>query len=192
MTDVGGLKSRRRKWVDHFSCCTAIFFVASLPDYMRPSERKASRPALRESLGVFQDVCNERALRRVPIILMLNKRDIFERILEATPLSSCFKSYDGGSSVKAGLAHIMHRFEKVHHKARTSEGYEFVVHVTVATDTEGVRNMLRLVVRARARIPPSSCISRNVTHLTAVGQIAQFGNGAFWLPVETILHSEFF
>ena len=52
---------------------------------------------LEEAITVFDNVCNSKWFETTPIILLLNKKDLFhEKIVEKRiPLSKCFKDFDG-------------------------------------------------------------------------------------------------
>jgi len=77
--DVGGQRSERRKWVNCFSGITAIIFFVSLSEYDQTLEEESDTNRMQESLKVFDEICNFQCLSTIPIILFLNKRDLFEQ-----------------------------------------------------------------------------------------------------------------
>lgn len=69
MVDVGGQKTERRKWIHLFDDVKAIFFVVDLSNF----------DDMKESLGVFQDICSTTALKEANLIMFFNKTDIFRQ-----------------------------------------------------------------------------------------------------------------
>jgi hypothetical protein len=50
---------------------------------------------LHDSLSLFEQLVSNQALTEVPLVLLLNKRDILERKIEYRPLSICFPKLKG-------------------------------------------------------------------------------------------------
>ena len=76
----------------------ALLFVASLVDYTAVLYEDSSINAMRECLHLFQNLTGMHVFRYTTIILLLNKDDLLQRLLEKTPnngLKSCF-SAEGG------------------------------------------------------------------------------------------------
>jgi hypothetical protein len=86
MVDVGGQRNERRKWIHCFEDVTAIIFVAALSEYDQVLEEDNETNRMVESLKLFEDTINNDWFNRKPIILFLNKVDIFEKKLEHSNL----------------------------------------------------------------------------------------------------------
>jgi GTPase SAR1 family protein len=88
MVDVGGQRNERRKWIHCFEDVTAIIFVAALSEYDQVLEEDNETNRMVESLKLFEDTINNDWFNRKPIILFLNKVDIFEKKLEHSSLGT--------------------------------------------------------------------------------------------------------
>jgi hypothetical protein len=98
MIDVGGQRSERRKWIHCFEDVTAIFFCASLSEYDQSLREDNQTNRMHESLKVFKDISNNKWFFKTPIILFLNKKDIFEKKIKEVDLKVCFSEYQGSYS----------------------------------------------------------------------------------------------
>lgn len=76
--DVGGQRNERRKWIHCFADVTAIIFVAAISEYDQTLYEENTANRLVEAIELFGKVCGSRHFEETPIILFLNKRDIFE------------------------------------------------------------------------------------------------------------------
>jgi len=113
ITDVGGQRSERRKWVHLFSDVTAIMYVAALNDFDRFLEEDARQNALAESMAVFHEMYDSPHLHNVTFFLFLNKIDLFMEKLPRVPVNSvdCFRDFKGPpGDVRAALRYFMFRF----------------------------------------------------------------------------------
>jgi hypothetical protein len=92
--DAGGQRAERRKWIHAFEDVTALIFVASLTEYDETLYEDHSKNRLQESLEVWGDVTNNAAFVATPVLLFLNKMDLFveKYVRRGTPLnaSGCF------------------------------------------------------------------------------------------------------
>eukprot|EP01084_Bolivina_argentea_P142268 249950_1 len=74
-----------------FENVTCTLFVASLSDYCLNITQDKNVNAMKESLDYFEEICNNKYLKKNEIFLLLNKFDIFgERIRNGYSLSLCF------------------------------------------------------------------------------------------------------
>ncbi|GIQ89333.1 guanine nucleotide binding protein (G-protein), alpha subunit, partial [Kipferlia bialata] len=73
MTDVGGQRNQRRKWIHCFEDVTAVIFVASASAYDQVLEEDGQTNRMEEALRLFDEMCNSRWFYKIPFILFLNK-----------------------------------------------------------------------------------------------------------------------
>jgi len=78
IVDVGGQKGERKKWLPLFSGVTAVIFCIGLSDFDLPMEEDPETNRMNDALELFREVANSKYLENVPIILFLNKKDLFE------------------------------------------------------------------------------------------------------------------
>mmetsp|Transcript_14191 Transcript_14191/g.19708 ORF Transcript_14191/g.19708 Transcript_14191/m.19708 type:complete len:211 (-) Transcript_14191:74-706(-) len=93
LVDVGGQRDRRKKWIRCFENATMILFVASLADYDLKLEEDSTRNRMYESLDLYAGVAEMPWFAETPIVLFLNKEDIFKKKLKQTPFES--EDYNG-------------------------------------------------------------------------------------------------
>jgi len=104
MLDVGGQRSERRKWIHCFDCVTAVIFCASLSEYDQVLREDDSQNRMKESILLFDEICNSPWFRDTTFLLFLNKTDLFREKIPRVPLSVCFPDFPG----KYKFIHIFH------------------------------------------------------------------------------------
>ncbi|XP_042258332.1 guanine nucleotide-binding protein G(i) subunit alpha-1-like [Thunnus maccoyii] len=134
MFDIGCLQ-KTRKWI----CCfdrrwlTSIIFCVALSDYdIVLYEDIPEKFQMQERL--FDGFCN-RLFPHTSVILLLNKKDLFEEKISKSPLTICYPEYSGGHSYEETAAYIQHKFEDLIKQNDT----KIYTHFTCAIDTENVQ-----------------------------------------------------
>lgn len=143
ITDVGGQRSDRGKWIHYFDDRDAVIFVVALSEYdQKLSESKVTNRMV-EALKLFESICSEPAFANTSILLFLNKRDLFaekiqySHIVDQTPFhdfAGRLESYDDGVSF------FTNKFKRIND--------DCYIHVTCAVDT----NNMDFVLSATRRI----------------------------------------
>lgn len=77
--DVGGQRDKRNKWMHVFDGVTAIMFVASMSEFDQMLEEAPTVPRMHESLQLFQAIVQMEFFETTPIVLFLNKIDLFAK-----------------------------------------------------------------------------------------------------------------
>ncbi|KAL6059423.1 Guanine nucleotide-binding protein G(O) subunit alpha, variant 3 [Balamuthia mandrillaris] len=95
LVDVGGQKGERKKWLPLFSGVTAILFCVAMNEYDVMMEEDPTTNRMHDALQLWHDVVNNHHLINVPIILFLNKKDLFESKIQKKDLKVCFPNYKG-------------------------------------------------------------------------------------------------
>ena len=95
MYDVGGQRSERKKWIHCFEGVAAVIFMVAMSDYDLTLAEDPEVNRLRESMKLFDSICNNRWFIETPIILFLNKKDLFEEKIQKSPLNICFPEFTG-------------------------------------------------------------------------------------------------
>eukprot|EP00019_Armaparvus_languidus_P007573 CAMPEP_0168603842 /NCGR_PEP_ID=MMETSP0420-20121227/14955_1 /TAXON_ID=498008 /ORGANISM="Pessonella sp." /LENGTH=224 /DNA_ID=CAMNT_0008642871 /DNA_START=344 /DNA_END=1018 /DNA_ORIENTATION=- len=134
LVDVGGQRSERKKWIHCFAEVNAILFVVALSEYdlMLHEDQTVRRPD--ESMQLFDEMCNSEVFKTVPLVLFLNKTDLFRAKLAQVDLSVCFPDYKGGSDYDKACKFYERKFLALNQQ--TSK--QIHVHYTCATDTENI------------------------------------------------------
>lgn len=136
LIDVGGQRSERKKWIHCFQDVTAIIFCVGMSAYDQVLVEDEETNRMRESLKLFESICNNPFFSKTSMILFLNKKDLFEEKIAKSPLSICFPEYTGENEYNQAAEYVRGEFEKQNKHAETKEIY---THFTCATDTSNVR-----------------------------------------------------
>eukprot|EP00808_Paulinella_micropora_P000314 g46228.t1 len=130
--DVGGQRNERKKWIHCFSEVTAVLFVAALSAYDLTLFEDDETNRMDESLDLFAEICNSRWFKGTAMILMLNKKDMFEEKIQTVPLTVWRPEYDGPQEYEACGNYIKEQFES----RRKDKSKPVYSHFTCATDTK--------------------------------------------------------
>eukprot|EP00008_Paramoeba_atlantica_P009049 CAMPEP_0201477832 /NCGR_PEP_ID=MMETSP0151_2-20130828/2792_1 /ASSEMBLY_ACC=CAM_ASM_000257 /TAXON_ID=200890 /ORGANISM="Paramoeba atlantica, Strain 621/1 / CCAP 1560/9" /LENGTH=358 /DNA_ID=CAMNT_0047858689 /DNA_START=134 /DNA_END=1210 /DNA_ORIENTATION=- len=141
VVDVGGQRSERRKWIHCFHEVTSVIFFAALSEYnlVLFEERGVNR--MKESLKLFDEIVNCVWFRDTPVILFLNKSDLFREKLTTHPLKDYFPTYSGGNDFKTGCDFV----QKLYLSRNQVEKRPIYPHITCCTDTKQVAQLLNAV-----------------------------------------------
>jgi len=141
VVDVGGQRSERKKWVHCFQDVTAVLFCVALSEYDLKMYEDSSTNRMEESLRVFKEISNNRWFMDTPMILLLNKRDLFEEKIKTSPITIAFPDYNGGNDFDSAVKYIEEQFRK--QIQNTSK--PFYTHLVCATDTTNIRSMFEQI-----------------------------------------------
>lgn len=146
--DVGGQRAERRKWLPCFTDVNAVIFVAALSEYdQRLAEAKLDNRMV-EALNLFGSIVKNAYFEKTPIMLFLNKKDIFAEKIKYSDIArvSHFSDYGGPpDDFDYGVLYFIQKFEE----QLEGEFSDNFIHVTNATDTtnmEFVLNASRLII----------------------------------------------
>lgn len=138
--DVGGQRMERPKW-NLTGEITAVLFVCSLIEYDQVLREDLKQNRLKESLNLFDIACNRRYVDN-PIILFLNKKDLFEKKINKVDLNVCFPTYKGGLNYEAALDYIKYRFLA----CRKDKNKPIYILETTATNTQNMQFIFKSMV----------------------------------------------
>jgi GTPase SAR1 family protein len=137
LVDVGGQRNERRKWVHCFAGVTAVIFVAAISEYDQKLFEDADVNRLEEALVLFDEVCNSTYFSNTPILLFLNKKDLFEEKISRVPLSQFLPGFPGPDyDTIAASDWIAEQF-----RTRNTSNRNKIVYCIVTTAVE--RNVVR-------------------------------------------------
>ena len=92
---------------------------------------------MRESMKLFESICNNKWFTDTSIILFLNKKDLFKEKIKSSPLTICFPEYTGPNTFEETTKYIESKFEELNKSPNKSKQIYF--HFTCATDTENIQ-----------------------------------------------------
>ena len=145
MVDVGGQRNERKKWIHCFQDVTAVLFCVAMNEYDMLLEEDNSTNRLQESLSVFKSIAESPYFKDTPVIVFLNKIDLFKKKIASVDLDCCFPLYEGGLDYEKAATYIKEKFLAV----GPAREIPIIAHFTRATDTkniqvvfESIQNML--------------------------------------------------
>jgi len=142
VTDVGGQRLERVSWRPCFESAGAVVFVAALSEYDQYVSEARGVNRMIEALGLFESVAKNQAFEKKPIMLFLNKKDIFAEKVEYSDISAIpyFSDYDGApNNFDEGVMYFIKKFQD---RLYNHEMNDLYIHVTCATDTSNMRFVL--------------------------------------------------
>jgi guanine nucleotide-binding protein subunit alpha len=132
MMDVGGQRSERKKWIHCFEGVQCLLFMVALSGYDQCLVEDQNANQMHEAMMLFESLVNGEWFKRKPIILFLNKIDLFRGKLEFSPVSKHFPDYNGSNSdFDAAARYFADRFRGINR----IPDREIYIHYTNATDT---------------------------------------------------------
>lgn len=145
MVDVGGQRNERKKWIHCFEDVKLVIFITSLSEYDCVLEEDETTNRMRESLCLFSDVINNRWFIKTPVILFMNKKDLFAEKIKRVNLNVCFKGYRGKQrDYDEAIGYIAKRFIDCN-KSPSPDRQTIYTHQTCATDTDNARVVFNAV-----------------------------------------------
>ncbi|KAJ3306052.1 hypothetical protein HDV03_000589 [Kappamyces sp. JEL0829] len=132
--DVSGLTYHRKVWTGYFSNVDTVLFVASLSAYNQMLVEDPTVNRMADAMVLFQQIGNHPLLVKVPFILFMNKRDIYEKKAKKIPIINYFPEYSGKKfSISQGASFFR---DKLY--AQCPQTHIIAAHVTCATDTKAM------------------------------------------------------
>lgn len=93
-----------------FDGVTVVIFCASLSEYDQVLREDNSTNRMQESLLLFDEIVNSPWFRKTPVVLFLNKIDLFKEKILRVPLTVCFQNYKGKNEPDEAKEFIKQRF----------------------------------------------------------------------------------
>lgn len=149
VTDVGGQRSERRKWIGCFENVDGLIFVAALSEYDQTLAEAKRQNRMKEALDLFKFNANDSIFAKSGVLLFLNKRDLFEEKILTTHIADQkhFSDYVGPDrDYDAGVDYFKTKFSEC---VGDNTKKDIFIHVTCATDTgtmEAVLGASRLMI----------------------------------------------
>eukprot|EP00465_Bigelowiella_longifila_P001182 CAMPEP_0185280580 /NCGR_PEP_ID=MMETSP1359-20130426/66208_1 /TAXON_ID=552665 /ORGANISM="Bigelowiella longifila, Strain CCMP242" /LENGTH=227 /DNA_ID=CAMNT_0027875865 /DNA_START=833 /DNA_END=1516 /DNA_ORIENTATION=+ len=112
MVDVGGQRNERKKWLHCFDDVKCVLFLSSMAGYRQVLFEDSKKNRMIESLELFRKISHDKTFQDVPIILFLNKKDLFEQMIRSEPLSTCFPDYKGDNSYASAFGFLKAKFRE--------------------------------------------------------------------------------
>ena len=133
MMDVGGQRSERKKWIHCFEGVQCLLFMAALSGYDQCLVEDVNANQMHEALMLFESLVNGAWFKDKPIILFLNKIDLFREKLPISPLTAWFPDYNGEpTDEEAAKQFFADKFRSINKNSNR----DIYIHFTNAIDTD--------------------------------------------------------
>lgn len=146
--DVGGQRAERRKWIHCFDDVDAVIFVAALSEYDQKLSEAKKDNRMVEAIKLFGNIVKNPSFQNKPILLFLNKKDIFQEKIKHSDIADVphFNDFNGvPNDANHGVYYFIQQFEREFESELTNK----YIHITNATDTanmEFVLNAARMLI----------------------------------------------
>mmetsp|Transcript_34855 Transcript_34855/g.30686 ORF Transcript_34855/g.30686 Transcript_34855/m.30686 type:complete len:497 (-) Transcript_34855:155-1645(-) len=108
ITDVGGQRAERRKWLHVFAGVDVVIYVMSLSAYDQVLYEDHNTRCWDETLNLFEKTAANKSFKETDFIIFMNKSDIFDEKIKVIPFDTYKPDYpkdqiNDGESVKNWL-----------------------------------------------------------------------------------------
>jgi len=139
--DVGGQRGERRKWIHCFDQISAMFYVCALSEYCQVLEEDPNQNRLQESLSLFRGLLGLPWFSKTPVILFLNKADVFRVKIPLLPMKLYFDDFEpaqGEDLIVESTEFVRELFEYQAQNVPTFQEMLYC-HVTTATNSDNIK-----------------------------------------------------
>ncbi|KAJ3278204.1 guanine nucleotide-binding protein subunit alpha [Borealophlyctis nickersoniae] len=141
--DVGGQRSDRLFWAPYFEGeLDAILFIVSLASYDQMLVEDTTINRMLDALVLFETIANNPLLKKVNIILFLNKADLFAKKIKHSNIKRYFPDFDGEpNDVKNAGRYVRKKFQS----QSKDPDKKIYTHFTTGTDTSNMKVVISAV-----------------------------------------------
>jgi len=141
--DVGGARGQRHSWVPYFDDANAIIFVSPMSAFDQYLEEDGRTNRIDDSLQLFTQICSNQLLKKVHLVLFLNKTDILRKKLEqGLSVSKYILSYgDRPNEYESVVQYFRAHFLQVHRRNNENRRVLYT-HLTNVTDTKATQSII--------------------------------------------------
>ncbi|KAG2067486.1 guanine nucleotide-binding protein [Suillus decipiens] len=141
--DVGGARGQRHSWVPYFDDANAIIFVSPISAFDQYLEEDPRTNRIDDSLQLFTQICSNQLLKRVHLVLFLNKTDILRKKLErGLSVSKYILSYgDRPNEYESVVQYFRAHFLQVHRRNNENRRVLYT-HMTNVVDTKATQSII--------------------------------------------------
>jgi GTPase SAR1 family protein len=149
LVDVGGQTRERASWPIYFNETSFLMFVVSLSDFDQETVDDASISRTTDSMDLFDSIANSPPFTGKPIFLVLNKLDVFQRKLGASPdrFKCAYPGFNGDpADVEQAVEHVTKSYmERINSGRPDGAGVEAIA--VCATDNNSIRELVQTIAK---------------------------------------------
>ncbi|EPQ52636.1 G-protein alpha subunit [Gloeophyllum trabeum ATCC 11539] len=141
--DVGGARGQRHSWIPYFDDANAIIFVAPISAFDQYLEEDARTNRIDDSLQLFTQICSNQLLKKVHLVLFLNKTDVLQaKLASGLKVNKYITSFgDRPNEYESVVSYFRAHFLQVHKKNNENKRVLYT-HLTNVTDTLATQSII--------------------------------------------------
>ncbi|KAH8099943.1 G-protein alpha subunit [Cristinia sonorae] len=141
--DVGGARGQRHTWIPYFDDANAIIFLAPVSAYDQYLDEDPRTNRIDDSLQLFTQICSNPLLKKVHLVLFLNKTDVLQQKLSrGIRVKKYITSYgDRPQEFDSVVNYFKTHFTQVH-KRNNENKRVLYTHLTNVVDTKATKNII--------------------------------------------------
>ncbi|KAK4054327.1 guanine nucleotide-binding protein subunit alpha [Microbotryomycetes sp. JL221] len=139
--DVGGQRSERKKWIQCFEDVKVVLFVVSISEFNQMLYEDESVNRMDEAKMLWESISNSKWFHDTPMILFLNKIDLFTAKLNLFEFAETVPGYTGPNTFEATTSYLINVFRSLYQGPQ----HRLYHHLTCATDSQQIRVVLAAV-----------------------------------------------
>ncbi|KAI8923256.1 guanine nucleotide binding protein, alpha subunit [Entophlyctis helioformis] len=143
--DVGGQIKHRKQWIPFFDNVHNILFITSLASYDQTLVEDPSVNRMQDALVLFGEVVNNQLLASIPVILFLNKKDLFEKKIKTSNIKTYFPGYQPANGGVQDLKGAVKFFGNQFLAQNKNPEKGVYVHITCCTDSKAMKKIIASV-----------------------------------------------
>jgi len=137
---------QRHAWVPYFDNATAIIFLVPIGAFDQYLEEDSTVNRIDDSIQLFTSICSNKLLKRVHLVLLLNKTDLLKRKLAAgTKVQQYIPSYGNKPNTYEHVAEYFKSHFTQLHRRNTVSRRSLSVHFTSLVDIGSTRDTIHEV-----------------------------------------------
>ncbi|KDQ57357.1 hypothetical protein JAAARDRAFT_35986 [Jaapia argillacea MUCL 33604] len=141
--DVGGARGQRHIWVPFFDDANAIIFVAPISAFDQYLEEDPKTNRIDDSLQLFTQICSDPLLKKVHLVLFLNKIDVLRsKLANGVQVTKYITSYaPRENEFEPVVNYFRAHFLQVHRKHNENKRVLYT-HLTSVVDTKATQRII--------------------------------------------------
>ncbi|KIJ51433.1 hypothetical protein M422DRAFT_158478 [Sphaerobolus stellatus SS14] len=141
--DVGGARGQRHKWIPYFEDANAIIFLAPISAFDQYLDEDPKTNRIDDSLQLFTQICSNILLKKVHLVLFLNKTDILKEKLESgVPLNKFITSYGDRPNTYEDICNYFKAHFAQVHRRNNDQKRVLYIHMTSVVDTKATQQII--------------------------------------------------
>ncbi|KAG9102025.1 hypothetical protein FS749_000059 [Ceratobasidium sp. UAMH 11750] len=141
--DVGGARNQRLRWAAYFQDMNAIIFLAPISPFDQTLAEDPRMNRVKDSLLLWQEICRNKVLEKVPIVLFLNKCDLLKAKLAAgVQFRKYMTSYQGPNEKEPIAEFLRKKFDEVYRASCTPKKRTLYIHQTSVVDSRTTQKII--------------------------------------------------